>query len=471
MDLIQRLERLPMSRPQLRLLGQGGLGYTFDAMDGALIAFILPVVTVLWGLSKGQTGLLGSALLIGYLFGALAAGTLGDIVGRKTIMMSALAVYAIATVIAAMSPNWQFLFVFRTLAGFGTGAESAIIAPFLSEFIAAKYRGRFIGSLAGFFSFGYVGAAMLSFFIIPTHSGSWRTVQVLTALPIAMLLWWRRSIPESPRYLLSRGRVEEAEAVVRRLEEEVERATGRPLPPVPASTAPPVQESTGSAATNLAALWRGPMAKRTSVTWALWFCLTFAYYGFFTWIPSLLVAQGMTLTKSFGYSLLIYVMQIPGYFSAAFLSEKLDRKRTIALYLTGGALAALGLANAGNDGAILLFASLLSFFMNGAYAGLYSYTPEVYPTAIRSTGMGAASAFGRVGGIAAPIIIGFAYANIGFAGVFVLTTVVLFVGVLSVLVFGLATAGRTLEEINEVGVARPTVGVTEDKVGVTGASS
>jgi hypothetical protein len=113
------------------------------------------------------------------------------------------------------------------------------------------------------------------------------------------------------------------------------------------------------------------------VTWALWFCLTFAYYGFFTWIPSLLVAQGMTLTKSFGYSLLIYVMQIPGYFSAAFLSEKLDRKRTIALYLTGGALAAQGLANAGNDGAILVFASLLSFFMNAAYAGLYSYTPEV----------------------------------------------------------------------------------------------
>jgi len=202
MDLIQRLERLPMSRPQFRLLFQGGLGYTFDAMDGAIIAFILPVVTALWGLSSGETGLLGSSLLIGYLFGALSAGALGDVIGRKKVMLGALAIYAIATLIAAMSPSWEFLFVCRVLAGFGTGAESAIIAPFLSEFIAARYRGRFVGSLAGFFSFGYVGAALLGYLVIPTHDASWRTVQVLTALPIIMLLWWRKSIPESPRRAL-----------------------------------------------------------------------------------------------------------------------------------------------------------------------------------------------------------------------------------------------------------------------------
>jgi len=450
MDLIQRLERLPMSRPQLRLLFQGGLGYTFDAMDGAIIAFILPVVTALWGLSSGQTGFLGSALLIGYLFGALSAGALGDVIGRKKVMLGALAIYAGATLIAAMSPNWQFLFVFRVLAGFGTGAESAIIAPFLSEFVAAKYRGRFVGSLAGFFSFGFVAAALLGYLIVPTHDGSWRTVQVLTALPIVMLLWWRKSIPESPRYLLAHGRAEEAEAVVRRMEDQVERATGRPLPPIETAPDTPSEQApvkAGSMLANLVSLWKGPLAKTTAVTWSLWFSLTFAYYGFFTWIPSLLVNEGMTLTKSFGYSLLIYLMQIPGYFSAAFVSEWFDRKRTIAVYLSGGALAALGLANAAGNGQVLLFGALLSFFMNGAYAGLYSYTPEVYATAVRSTGMGAASAFGRVGGILAPILIGVAYASIGFAGVFVMTTVVLGLGVLAVLLFGLATAGKTLEEI------------------------
>lgn len=462
MDLLQRLERLPMSRPQLRLLFQGGLGYTFDAMDGAVIAFILPVVTALWGLSLGQTGLLGSALLIGYLFGALSAGVLGDLIGRKKVMLSALAVYALASVVAAMSPNWEFLFGLRVLAGFGTGAESAIIAPFLSEFIAARYRGRFVGSLAGFFSFGFVGAAMLGYFIVPTHDGSWRTVQVLTALPIVMLLWWRKSIPESPRYLLARGREDEAEAVVRRMEEQVECATGRPLPPVETARQVPPDGSApvaGSALTNLTALWRGRRARTTAVVWSLWFSLTFAYYGFFTWIPSLLVNEGLTLTKSFGYSLLIYLMQIPGYFSAAFVSERLDRKKTIAVYLAGGALSALGLAAANGNGQILIFGALLSFFMNGAYAGLYSYTPEVYATSIRATGMGAASAFGRIGGIAAPIIIGIAYASIGFAGVFALTTAVLGVGVLAVLIFGLATAKRTLEEIaGEVTQASSAVG-------------
>src|SRR5918911_2395362 len=113
MEILQRLERLPLTRVQIGLLFAGGLGYTFDAMDGAVIAFILPVVTALWGLSSGQTGLLGSSLLIGYLFGAFLAGTLGDLIGRKRIMMYALAVYSIASLIAAVSPNWEFLFAFR----------------------------------------------------------------------------------------------------------------------------------------------------------------------------------------------------------------------------------------------------------------------------------------------------------------------------------------------------------------------
>lgn len=451
MDLIRRLERLPMSRVQMRLLFQGGLGYTFDAMDGALIAFLLPVVAALWDLSDSQTGLLGSSVLIGYLFGALSAGLLGDRIGRKKVMMWALAIYSLATLVAAASPSWTFLFVFRMLAGFGTGAESAIIAPFLSEFVAARYRGRFVGSLAGFFSFGYVGSALLGFLVIPTHDESWRTVQVITALPIVLLLWWRRSIPESPRYLLEHHRREEAEQVVADLEQQVERATGRPLPPVESAPPGPSDAAPGRRPmpwwTQLTALWKGRIARTTSVVWVMWFALTFAYYGFFTWIPSLLVDEGFSLTTSFGFSLLIYLMQVPGYFSGAFVSEWVDRRRAIAIYLTGGALAALGLSTADSNTGILVWAGLLSFFMNGSYAGLYSYTPEVYATPIRATGMGAASAFGRVGGLLAPILIGLAYSHIGFGGVFTMTCVVLACGVLAVLAFGLTTTGRTLEEI------------------------
>lgn len=451
MDLLQRLERLPLGRPHLKLLLQGGLGYTFDGMDGAIVAFLLPPVTALWSLSSGQVGLLGSSVLIGYLFGALSAGVLGDLIGRRMVMMAALAVYAIASLIAAAAPSWEFLFAFRVIAGFGTGAESAIIAPFLAEFIPARYRGRFVGSLAGFFSFGFVLAALLGYFIVSANSQGWRIVQVLTAVPIVLLLWWRRSIPESPRYLLARGRLDEAEAVVADLERRTVAATGRPLEQVsePAPEAPPTQPARGSLLKNLAYLWSRDLAKRTAVVWVIWFAITFSFYGFFTWIPSLLVDQGLTITKSFGFSLLIYLAQIPGYYSAAFLSERLDRKWTMAGYLVGGALSALGLALAGSNTGVLVAGIFLSLFMNGTYATVYSYTPEVYPTAIRSTGMGTASAFGRVGGILAPIIIGVAYSGLGFSGVFVMTCAVLGAGVVAVVVFGLRTAGRTLEELTE----------------------
>jgi MFS transporter, putative metabolite:H+ symporter len=448
MTVLQRLERLPMARPQWRLLFQGGLGYTFDGMDAALVAFILPSATAVFSLSSSQTGLLGSSVLIGYLFGALSAGVLGDLIGRKRVMMYALAIYAVASLVAALSPSWGFLFWSRVVAGFGTGAESAIIAPFLAEFVAGRYRGRFIGSLAGFFSFGFVLAALLGYFIVPNFDAGWRWVQIISALPIVMILWWRRSLPESPRWLLEQGRPDEAEKVVGDFEEEITRS-GTSLPPVEEAEVPPARSApAGSVLSNLVTLWSSALASVTVSTWAIWFAITFSYYGFFTWIPSLLVDQGYSIADSFAFSIAIYLAQIPGYYSAAFIGEYLDRKWTIGVYLAGGAVAALLMSTAGNPTTIIAFGVLLSFFMNGTYAAVYAYTPEVYPTAVRSTGMGAASAFGRVGGILAPIAIGVAYGSIGFGGVFVMTTAVLGAGVVTVIVFGLATASRTLEDIS-----------------------
>src|SRR5262249_420552 len=206
LDTLKRIERLPFGRFHWRLLWMGGLGYTFDAMDGAMIAFILPVVSSLFGLTNQQTGLLASSAMIGYLPGAFFAGTLGDLVGRRAVMMYALAIYSLATLVAAFAPDWQLLFSWRVIASFGTGAEGAIIAPFLAEFVQRRYRGRFVGSLSGFFSFGFVFAALLGYFLVPRSPQGWRIVQILGALPILMLLWWRRSLPESPRWLIQRGR-------------------------------------------------------------------------------------------------------------------------------------------------------------------------------------------------------------------------------------------------------------------------
>ncbi|HEU4733268.1 MAG TPA: MFS transporter, partial [Kofleriaceae bacterium] len=352
---MKRVERVPFGRFQWRLLWMGGMGYTFDAMDGAMIAFILPAVSELWGLTNEQTGVLGSSAMIGYLFGALFAGALGDLIGRRAVMMYALAIYCAGTLIAAFAPSWQLLFGWRVVASVGTGAESAIIAPFLAEFVQKKYRGRFVGSLSGFFSFGFVLAALLGYFVIPASRDGWRIVQVVSALPIVMLLWWRRSLPESPRWLIERGRTAEAEAEVARIEAEVFQR-GHATSPQAESVELPVigARDVGTFASNLAALWSPSMRRTTVMLWILWIAITFSYYGFFTWIPTLLVKQGMTTTKSFGYSIIIYLAQIPGYYSAAFVSERLDRKWTIVLYMLLGGVAAHFMSSAGSGAAITL---------------------------------------------------------------------------------------------------------------------
>jgi MFS transporter, putative metabolite:H+ symporter len=459
MTLPARLDRLPLSRPHYVLLLMGGLGYTFDGMDAAIVAFLLPSVQQEWDLSTAQLGIIGSATPFGFLFGAAIAGILGDRIGRRAVMMYALIFYSVFTLVAASAPSYEIFVAARVLAGLGTGAESAIIAPFLSEFVPAARRGWFIGALAGFFSFGFVGAALFGRFIVPTFDQGWRWAQVLTAVPVLMLLWWRRSLPESPRYLLLRGRREQAERVVAEFERRTAEATGKPvtkLPPVddeavdvaePGGTSPPVLHA-------LRFLWSREMARRTAVVWTVWFVITFSYYGFFSWIPTLLVERGYTVTKSFEFSIIIYLAQIPGYFSAAWCNERLDRRRTIAIYLIGSAASAFLMSQVDSAVAIVVSGALLSFFLNGVYAGLYAYTPEVFPTWVRTTGTGLASAFGRIGSITAPAIIGFFAVALGFAGVFTMTTIVLLVGVVTVLVFGLHTAGRPLEELTETAQLR-----------------
>ncbi|RGE20778.1 MFS transporter [Leucobacter sp. wl10] len=447
MSLSARLDRLPMSRPHFLLLLIGGLGYTFDGMDSAVVAFLMPSVREVFALEQAQLGIVGSAAPFGFLFGALIAGYLGDKIGRKQVMMWALAVYAVASLAAALSWSFESFLLFRIIAGAGAGAESAIIAPFLSEFVPKHRRGWFLGALAGFFSFGFVGAALIGRFVVPAFAEGWRWAQVITFIPIVMLLWWRRSLPESPRYLITQGRHDDAERVVTDFEQRVGRATGRELPPVdpnaPAEE-PPTKFAFGKA---IRYLWGRSMWRITATTWLIWFVITFSYYGFFTWIPTLLVDKGIDVTTSFTYSLFIYLAQIPGYFSAAWLNEKLDRKFTIAMYLTGGALAALWMSRAEDPALVTLAGVTLSFFLNGTYAGVYAYTPEVFPTWLRATATGMSSSFGRVGSITAPIIIGLFAAQWGFVGVFGLTTAVLAVGVICTLLFAVRTAGRSLEDI------------------------
>jgi MFS transporter, putative metabolite:H+ symporter len=445
-DVASRIERLPFSRFHWHLLLMGGLGYTFDGLDAAVVAFILPVLRAAWSLTSLQVGYLGSSTYIGFFFGAMFAGLLGDRIGRRAVMMWALVFYCLASIASAFAQDWPTFLGCRVLAGVGTGAESAIVAPFLSEFVASRYRGKFTGSLAGFFSFGFVGAALLGYFVVPIGPEAWRYVLALTATPILMLLWWRRSLPESPRWLVSVGRTSEAETVVSRMEDSVRRSGHILAAPAMAPT-PPSLPGGGSFFSSLARLWVPGLRKITAMTWLMWLSITFSYYAFFTWIPSLLIESGMTITRSFAYSLAIYLAQIPGYFSAAWMNEKIGRQATIAGYMILGSISAVGLALSHTDSTVMLAGICLSFFMNGTYAGVYAYTPEVFPTEVRATGMGTASSIGRLGAIASPMLVGWLYPNFGFAGVFGTTTVVLLTGALAVIFMGIPTRNRSLEDI------------------------
>lgn len=449
-SISSRIESWPFSKFHRRLLVIGGLGYSFDAMDAAVLAFILPVLRATWSLTSVQTGVLGSATYIGYFFGALLAGALGDLIGRRRVMMVALAIYSAASLVSAMTHMWPTFLVARIFAGLGTGAESAIIAPYLAEFVARRYRGSFVGSLAGFFSFGFVAAALLGYLIVPATPEGWRIVLVITALPVVMLLWWRRVLPESPRWLESRGRHDEAQAIVGRIETEL-LATGYTLeqadPAAREESALQEAPAKGSFLTNFKALWIGKQARVTAMTWAMWLAITFSYYSFFTWIPGLLMQHGMSITKSFAYSLAIYIAQVPGYFSAAWFNEKIGRQATIASYMVLGGIAAMAMTMTRTNEAIMVAGICLSFFMNGTYAGVYAYTSEVFPTAIRTTGVGIASAVGRIGAIVSPILVGYIFPVLGFGGVFGVTTAVLLAGALAVLIMGIKTKGLSLEAI------------------------
>ncbi|NML31828.1 MFS transporter [Paraburkholderia antibiotica] len=446
-----RLERLPLSGFHRKLLLIGGLGYMFDGLDSSSLAFLLPVVSKLWQLTSAETGLVASSTYIGYFFGAFLSGVLADVIGRRRIMMSALAIYCIASLASATAHDWHMFFGLRVVAGFGSGAETVVIAPFLAEFVPRRYRGIFCGALVGFMSFGYLTSAILGFAVVRNYADGWRYLAVITSLPVVMLLWWRRTLPESPRWLESQGREAEANSIVSSIEAWF---TGKGIVLAPVSTVnvlPASVSAGGSAWRNVLALWSPRLARTTAVSWLMWFSVAFAYYSFFSWIPSLLVKEGLTMTKSFGYSIAIYGAQIPGYFSAAWLNERIGRKAVVASYMLLGGIAAITLAFSHTGIQIMAAGIALSFFMNGAFAGVYAYTPEVFPTAVRTTGTGSSSSFGRIGSVSAPILVGLIYPTLGFLGVFAMTTTVLLIGACVVFFLGIETRNRSLEDIEADG--------------------
>lgn len=429
MSIAARIECLPFTRFHWKLLFLGGLGYTFDGLDSAIVAFALPMLKSQWHLDGPALGLLGSATYLGY---GLVGGPLGaaarhdERTGHLRHRFPAFGRIVFLHRLFPLPPP----------VGHRGGAEATIIAPYLSEFVGARYRGAFTAALTGFYSFGYVTAAILGFMLVPAMPDGWRWALALTGFPVLMLLWWRRALPESPRWLDERGHTAEACRIVGDIEESAGLAVG--LTTTTDRGAPslrPVRD-----------LFAPGLRRSTFMSWAMWLAITFSFYAFFTWIPTLMIERGMTVTRSFGYAISIYFAQLPGYASAAFLTDRLGRRGTVALFMVAGALSAIGMAASQTPTEVLIFGILLSFFMNGTFGGIYAYTPELFPTALRARGMGLASAIARLGAIASPVLIGWLYPLTGFPGVFGLTTLILLSGAAITLVFGPRTEKRPLDD-------------------------
>jgi putative MFS transporter len=292
--------------------------------------------------------------------------------------------------------------------------------------------------LESFWAYGTLAAGLIAIFVIPTYG--WRWAFAVGALPALYAAYLRRALPESPRYLAERGRAAEADAVVRR----VERASGGALLTLEKAV-PPAR----AGRSRVADLFRPEYRRRTAMLWILWFGIVLTYYGIFLWIPTLLVGRGLSVVRSNEFFFLSTLAQVPGYFSAAWLVERWGRKPTLVTYLLGTAAAAFLFGNAGTDAGALTFvwAALLSFFNLGAWGIVYTYTPELYPTAIRATGAGVAAAVGRVGGIIGPYLTPVLVPLIAQSGTFALFMALLVVTAAAVALLGEETRGRSLEEI------------------------
>jgi putative MFS transporter len=413
----------------------------FDAMDVGLITFVLAVLAGDWHLRTDQIGLIGSTGLLGMFVGALISGRVADQWGRKTVFQTTLLVFSVATFLTALAWNVWSMVIFRFVVGIGLGGELPVVATLLTEFIPSKSRARYVVLLESFWALGWLAAATIAYFLIPTYG--WRIGLAVGAAP-ALYIWVvRRKLPESPRWYESKGRNEDAQRVMRQLEEESTRLTGQALQNVQAIEGEQPRRDTQF---GFAELWTANYRRSTIMLWILWFGLMFGYYGIFVWLPTLLVRDGYSIVKSFGYVLIMTIAQIPGYFSAAYLVERVGRKIVIVLYLLLSAGAAYLFGHASTSTQILLWGCLMSCFNLGAWGAVYAYTPEIYPTRIRATGAGSAAAFGRIGGFLAPITVGLLLPSIGTKGVLGLNAALLVMSALSVGLMGIETKGKPLPD-------------------------
>ena len=429
----EAVDQIGFGRFQKRLLGVCGVTWAADAAEVLLLGFALPAIIAEFGISTAQGGLIATATFAGMLVGAWFWGTISDYVGRRAGFQLTVLIFALFGLLSAFAPSWEWLLVLRFITGFGLGGALPLDFSLYAEFLPTKNRGRNLVILESFWALGTVIAAGLAWVLVPNFG--WRPLLASSAVAAALVLWIRRKIPESPRYLAISGKADEAREVIAG----IARENGQPAPEQD------LVAGERQSGTTVARLWAPGLRQMTLMLWVTWFCISLAYYGIFTWLPQAFVQQGFSSLQTYQNTFLLALAQVPGYFSAAYLIERLGRRNTLGLYLLASGVFTFLFAIVTGFGGLLACAMLMSFFALGAWAALYAWTPESYPTEIRTTGMGWASGMARVAGVITPTLGGILF---GFALLSALSlwAVAFVIGGITVFLLGVETKRRALSD-------------------------
>ncbi|WP_371141423.1 MFS transporter [Burkholderia cepacia] len=455
-SIAARIDRLPATASIWTLVLFLSVGGFFEVYDLFQMTYLPPGLIrdgIFHAGSHGVLGMsdqgaLGAATFAGLFVGEMFVSRLADRFGRRALFTGALLLYTAASLAMCVQTHALGILVCRFIAGCGIGAELITIGAFLTELVPKAVRGR---AFALCFAVGYLAMpvlALVSWLWVPHDPlgmSGWRWV-VLLGGSGAVFVWWLQSrLPESPRWLAHTGREAEAEAVLQRLEQAVERESGRPLPAVPTPAA--AATATATAAQRAPSMWDARHRGRTTMLIAFNAFLSIGFFGFSQWLPTLLAAQGASVTKSLWYAFVIAFAYPVSPFVAGLLADRIERKWLIVASAFGVALFGTAFAMSAQAPFVIAFGLLVTLSNTVLASNGTAYQSEVFPTEIRGRALGFVHSIGRLTGIASSFIVALLLERAGVSAVFVLIGGSMLIVMVSIGVFGPRTNNRALDEI------------------------
>jgi len=440
-QMICRMEAVPLSRWHVRPRAFMGSATFFDAFGALTIAFVLPSLIGLWKLTPGQIGTMISVGYVGQIFGAIFFGWLAEHIGRTKSVACAMMLDGIMSICCAFSGSFTQLAIFRTIQGCGLGGEVPVAAAYVNELCQAKGRGRFVMLYESLFSFGVLGASLAGVILVPWLG--WKSMFYVGGIPaiiISVMVW---KLPESPRWLIGKGRFAEADKLISQLEASTKNRLPIPETRIAALSAPVTKTRWSEV---LSPFYR----RRTIIVWMLWAMTYFVYYGIGTWLPSIYrTVYKLSIQDSLRLALIANVLLVLVVITAGLLVDKVGRKAWFlgAFVVSAILMLALTLGGASTLAGVVILGSLTFAVLNSNATMLYLYTPEIYPTRMRAAGTGLATFFLRAASAAGPFLVGYVLKSSGLRAVFLCFFVVLVIGAVATL-GAVETRQKQLEEIN-----------------------